>query len=359
MSFYYSMPSDPFFEPNGLFDPNGNKILTPNRAPVSPSGPLVINQPRPYDLLLRELDNQKNRAMEAEDELAKAQADVKRGKEQIAHDATIITSLQARIAELEELVEMQKATIVNQSKTIAEPKTLAHRQSAAPLNPVTPSRQIIPQHSLDASFSTGHLRNGGPPPRFSLPAKPMTGGLPPNGQALLSPLYRARTCRYSMPSRSPVHNVFTIFKGPGKVPPFDFEEKATAFGTQLQGLWAKSEAFGHKYATEPNAWKDSHLDQRVKDYAMAISDSKVASYLLNNPVTRPLQVAKAINFYLVRDVLKITVIKGFNNMVDVEIDQIKHQLRPGESFTSLLSRCALESFADQIWSQKLPQLFVT
>ncbi|KAL1963602.1 hypothetical protein VTN77DRAFT_8047 [Rasamsonia byssochlamydoides] len=387
------MSSDPFLEPKGKgqLTPSRSSRLAVSSA-VSPPGPLVIHQPRPYDLLLRELDHLKTRLRETEDELDKAQSELKGSLFQRAQDAETITRLGSKNAELEDLVNKQKATITNQSRALADPNSLRNRRSAAPLAvslplplPVTPRHQTTTQHSFDASVSNGGLHSAAPvfdmpPPSLNLPMPtPMLMPIPMNAAPLpsapaaqlpahhplgpvpvMSPgdgLYH--TYGFGPSSRSPVCDAFNIpssCQSPGMLPHAhppphcDFEQKVAEFSARFHDLWTKSEAFGRTFAAEPNAWKDSHLDQRVKDYLMLISDCKVASYLLNNPLTRPLQVAKAINFYLVRDVLKITVIKGFDVVADDEIGKIKMQLGPGESstFTYGYTCYMLEYHADKI-----------
>lgn len=62
---------------------------------------------------------------------------------------------------------------------------------------------------------------------------------------------------------------------------------------------------------------------------MSVSDRQGASSLLGSPATRFFLVAKAINAFLVHDVLKVTIIKGFDAQADMEIGGIKKQLFPG------------------------------
>lgn len=63
---------------------------------------------------------------------------------------------------------------------------------------------------------------------------------------------------------------------------------------------------------------------------MAVSDRNGASSLLGSPATRFFLAAKAVNAFLVREVLKVTIIRGFDVQADAEIGGIKKQLFPGE-----------------------------
>jgi len=101
------------------------------------------------------------------------------------------------------------------------------------------------------------------------------------------------------------------------------------FSSRLRELWTKTELFGQVHANVPSIYKDSHLDKRVKEYIMSVSDRQGASSLLGSPATRFFLVAKAINAFLVHDVLKVTIIKGFDAQADMEIGGIKKQLFPG------------------------------
>lgn len=343
--------SEPFVSPTKM---------TPSRRglAVSPSGPLVIHQPGPYDLLLREMNDLKTRLRETEEELDEALAELKETRSQRDQDASTITRLGMRNAELEDLVNRQKMTISNQSRTISDPKALRNRCVALPLTvtmlPAPPHKHTT-QHSYEASISNSRFH--APAPGSDLP--PPVHTAPPSSsthrQPLMSPPVdsmhmHAHTCRFGPhDGRAAIRD---LFSGPSVLAPkviwfqgINFEQKVTEFGARFQGLWTKSEAFGRAYAGEPSAWNDSHLDPRVKDYILSTSDSKVAWHMLSNPVTRPLQIAKAINFYIVRDILRITVIKGFDFTADHEISQIRRHLFPGKLFPSL--RCS--SLPDEIY----------
>ncbi|KAL3467503.1 hypothetical protein BJX64DRAFT_247873 [Aspergillus heterothallicus] len=106
----------------------------------------------------------------------------------------------------------------------------------------------------------------------------------------------------------------------------DYRKEMALFSTRFLGLMRLAEIFGKTHASLPNIFMDSHLDDRVKEYLMAISSRSQASVLIGNTATRGFFVAKAISYYLVRNVLSTSAIKGFDPSVDLEIDQIDEQM---------------------------------
>lgn len=102
---------------------------------------------------------------------------------------------------------------------------------------------------------------------------------------------------------------------------------AAEISSRFRDLWAKTELFSQLYTNTPNAFRDSHLDTRVKDYIMTVSDKHGASSLLESRATRFFLVTKAVNFFLAQEVLKDTVvISGFNNETDAEVSSLMDQL---------------------------------
>ena len=109
------------------------------------------------------------------------------------------------------------------------------------------------------------------------------------------------------------------------------EDHSAEFSSRLNSLWLKSETFANFHANVPNIYKDSHVEQKIKQNLMKISDQSSASFLLGNASTRLFLVAKVINHYLAREVLKINIIKGLYAEVDSEIRLIKQQIFPGNT----------------------------
>ncbi|KAL4766536.1 uncharacterized protein BDW70DRAFT_126178 [Aspergillus foveolatus] len=98
------------------------------------------------------------------------------------------------------------------------------------------------------------------------------------------------------------------------------------FSNRFQTLMRMSEIFGHAHASLPNVFMDSHMDDHVKDYLMAISRGTKASDLLGNAATRGFFVAKAINWYLVEKILNASVTSGFDAAADLvaETPLVRH-----------------------------------
>ena len=230
-----------------------------------------------------------------ENKLVRAQ--LAKATNQIMLDSSTIRKLEAKIADLEDLVQKQKTTISNQSKTISDPKIRHDKWS------VTPCHRVKSHDLFDSSFSD---RTQQPrlfnslPPDFGLQDKEVS-----------STSSSAGTC-------SP-------FEGSQSI----FDKKTIELFSGFKELWMKTELFSKAYGNEPNVCIDSKMNEGAKTYAMIVSNRDSASHLLNNPNTRPFHIAKTINFYLVHQVLKIASIKGFDKAIDAEICQIRQQLYPG------------------------------
>lgn len=285
---------------------------------------------------------------------------------QIEDDTRVIARQNEQIAALEDLVHKQKITISNQSKTISDPRLLRRVQvgvgtsSTSPLSVSTPS-------SASASASAGGVSLGvGLPLVHQGQQLPVGGGVfetnPPvssvssvfdvggDGSArhdtVAGALGLSNVSSQVQQAQAQAQAQLLAGKSPSAWDPVAWSTGAspcaspylnpgtclTEIASRFRELWAKTELFGQIHANTPNAFKDSHLDIRVKDYVMSVSDKHGASSLLDSPATRFFLVAKAINFFLAREVLKTTMIRGFNDQVDAEILSLKEQITPGQSF---------------------------
>ncbi|RAQ64309.1 protein phosphatase 2C [Aspergillus flavus] len=224
------------------------------------------------------------RVKATQERLEEVEAALNRCREYSAQDIETISRQRVRILDLEDLVRKQKTTISNQSKAIADPKRVRMLQSTIPMPifPLTPTQQR----------PIGKLLSLGENSKTSLSCK--RGSLPMSICSLGSS--------------------------------FDTETVIRLISTRLQSLFSRTQKFGHMYTNFPSIQFDSQLNPRVKEYVMSISNKIHASTLLGNPCTRPCVVAKAINFYLVHEILQPTVVKGFDAQVDVEINQIQEHL---------------------------------
>lgn len=237
-----------------------------------------------------------------ENELVKAQ--LVKAHNQILLDSNTIRKLEAKVADLEDLVQKQKTTISNQSKTISDPK-IRHDKWAVAQMPITPCHRAKSHDLFDSSFSDRTQQ----PRLFNV--LPPDFGLQDKGA--LTPSSSAGTC-------SP-------FEGPQSV----FDEKTIELSSRFKELWMKTELFSKAYGNEPNVCIDSKMNEDAKIYAMIVSTRDSASHLLNNPNTRPFHIAKTINFYLVDQVLRIASIKGFDMAIDTQICKIRQQLCSGRT----------------------------
>ncbi|UCK58288.1 hypothetical protein AFCA_001150 [Aspergillus flavus] len=207
------------------------------------------------------------RVKATQERLEEVEAALNRCREYSAQDIETISRQRVRILDLEDLVRKQKTTISNQSKAIADPKRVRMLQSTIPMPifPLTPTQQ--------------------------------------------RPIVRS-------PSSSTPSSASSYSPSVHTLPPPAFDLPASTPQGKLLSLGENSKTIQF----------DSQLNPRVKEYVMSISNKIHASTLLGNPCTRPCVVAKAINFYLVHEILQPTVVKGFDAQVDVEINQIQEHL---------------------------------
>lgn len=273
----------------------------------------------------------------------------------IAQDTLLIGRLQEKVVELQALVQKQKVTISNQSKTISDPRIIRKQSQKqqqqqqvsgcgnGAVVPMTPQRHEQGQgqgqcqglspfespYSSRSGFSGASGASGvgveyfTPPPTFDV----NRNGFVPQflGQCQGQPLPVVNP----LPLPSIWDPLAWSNGSPYAVAYLDPTTCTAEFSSRLRELWTKTELFGQIHANVSSIYKDSHLDKRVKEYIMSVSDRQGASSLLGSPATRFFLVAKAINAFLVREVLKVTIIKGFDAQADMEIGGIKKQLFPG------------------------------
>jgi hypothetical protein len=274
-------------------------------------------------------------------QMGQIQRELDGSRSQMVQDEGTMGHLRRRIEELEELVQKQKATIANQSKAISDPRTGRRQQQNQQQNqPKQPGNGIVypatPHHNhqgpsapyqTPASMRSQHSVASAnvfdcPPPRFELQA--VNGAAPAPGPG-------TGPATAPGPSTNAFGNGIPHVTGPRLHFTYaEIEKHSTDLGKRLQGLFGKMEQWGQAHANVPNVYRDSRLEKRVKEYIMSVSDASTASHLLGNVKTRYFLVAKAINFYLVNEVLKITAVRGFDAVVDAEIEGLKGQLFPGK-----------------------------
>lgn len=294
--------------------------------------------------------------------------DLEDSRARIAQDTVLIGGLQDKVVELEALVQKQKVTISNQSKTISDPRLIRKQQQQqqhpscgnGTVVPMTPQRHAQGQgqcqglspfespYSARSGFSGASGASGvgveylPPPPMFDVNGNGVVPKFPGQCQDQLLPGVNP------LPIPSIWDPLAWSNGSPYAVAYLDPTACIAEFSSRLRELWAKTELFGQVHANIPSVYKDSHLDKRVKEYIMSVSDRQGASSLLGSPATRFFLVAKAINAFLVHDVLKVTIIKGFDEQADMGIGGIKKQLFPGEPLLHVYTypNCATNMLVD-------------
>ncbi|KAK2762218.1 hypothetical protein FQN54_001228 [Arachnomyces sp. PD_36] len=293
---------------------SSNKQLTRAQLEALGSpGPAVM---RPtYEQLWRDYHQLDITFQATRQQLERTQIELGEAMNRAAHDQTQIARLQSTVERQEELIQKQKTTISTQSKTISDPKHLKQQNGAS----TTPQKRSSHGNLLETPH-TNHRR--GIFDRTS-PVRDASVQQPPG-------LFRTSSQQHLMPYRldlAPVSPTKTSFAPPNGGMMMS-EEYIALFPIEFRDLWLKAETFGHLHANAPDIQKDSRIDQKIKQVLMAVSDSSTASFLLNNATTRYFLVGKVINHILTREVLKISVVKGFNAATDSEIGQIKRQIFP-------------------------------
>lgn len=308
----------------------------------TPATSFSASQHHQQDLEL-EIDYLRTHLQSTQETLQTVYLELEDSRAHIAQDTVLISGLQEKVVELEALVQKQKVTISNQSKTISDPRLIRkQQQQQVPggnevVVPMTPQRhghghgqgQCQGPSPFESPYSTRSGYSGAgvgpfePPPLLDVDGNGVVSQFPGQGQS--QPFFGVN------PPLPAIWDPLAWSNGsPYAVAYLDLSSCIAEFTSRLHELWTKTELFGQVHANTPSVYKDSHLDRRVKEYIMSVSDRQGASSLLGSPATRFYVVAKAINAFLVHDVLKVTIIKGFDAQADMEIGGIKKQLFPGE-----------------------------
>ncbi|KAL3492901.1 hypothetical protein BJX62DRAFT_235843 [Aspergillus germanicus] len=310
-------------------------------------------------------------------EMERLRRELEDSRQRIDRDTEVINNLHEKVTELEELVKKQKITISTQSRTISDRRVLRknqqqhqQQQHQSPMGvfPMTPTHHSHVQQyqfpgsgasAVSCAGNVGGAPGGGvylvhqspspfdiqtpqsvhsssirptsqcstvfdqPPPKFEI-----SSGLSAPAPTSFAPPGLAKASAQNV--LNPMAIGLSNSSDPGisfyPHPVDDYRKELADFSTRFLGLMRSAEIFGQTHASLPSIFMDSHLDDRVKDYLMAISSRSQASVLIGNAATRGFFVAKAISYYLVHNVLTTSAIKGFDISVDLEIDQIEEQM---------------------------------
>ncbi|GBF64853.1 hypothetical protein TMEN_7569 [Trichophyton mentagrophytes] len=110
-------------------------------------------------------------------------------------------------------------------------------------------------------------------------------------------------------------------------PPYNSSD----FANRLVGLWTASKCFAMKYTNTNFVYDEKAVSEELRSFLSHASSN--ASELLSNISTRFLMVSKMINWFITRTVLKTSVVNGFDPTVDSEIQQMTTHLHSGTPAT--------------------------
>ncbi|EZG21491.1 hypothetical protein H107_00528, partial [Trichophyton rubrum CBS 202.88] len=100
------------------------------------------------------------------------------------------------------------------------------------------------------------------------------------------------------------------------------------FANRLVGLWTASKCFAMKYTNTNFMYDEKAVSEELRSFLSHASSN--ATELLSNVSTRFLMVSKMINWFITRTVLKTSVVNGFDPTVDSEIQQMTTHLHSGK-----------------------------
>lgn len=287
-----------------------------------------------------------------------------------------IRNLKAQIRRLTAHIEKQDVTIKTQSRTIQDPRSLRQRRmeetstslsaTAQPWSPQNVQSLVGPMQSLSfggtqqfaagntetIQYYPGHGYPAGPSPQipYQMPysiepaASPMGTQFELNGtiagarlQGLFNPApsVGGPTQMYINPQNTMPQTTFTTPAGNSNANAaaaysgIEFEAKSTDFGGRFRSLWGKIDKFGRIYAVNDEL-HPKNIPAPLKEYMMLDSNAAVAIRYLNHAMTKPMCVAKVINFYLCKKILKYTeIIKNLSPSIDGEILNAKRSMTLG------------------------------
>lgn len=292
-----------------------------------------------------------------------------------------IRNLQHQICRLNVHIQKQDVTIKNQSRTIQDPRSVRQRRMeetstclSATAQPWTP-QNIQSLAGAMQSFSLGR------PQQFAAGNSDNTQYYPPHGYPIGPAPQMPYQMSYSIePSAPPMGTQFelngtiagarlqglfnptpsvggptqmhmnpqntmqqptmhqTIFPTPGgnsnaygatAYSGIEFETKSTDFGGRFRSLWGKIDNFGRIYVVSDEL-HPKNIPAPLKDYMMLDPNAAIAVKYLNHAMTKPLCIAKVINFYLCKKMLKYTeIIKNLSPSIDGEILNAKRKMTLG------------------------------
>lgn len=302
--------------------------------------------------------------------------EIRAREKEIKHRDDEIRNLQNQIRRLNAHIQKQDVTIRTQSRTIQNPRSVRQRRMgetssclSATAQPWTPQnvQSLVgtmqsfslggPQHFAagNGDNTQNHPPHGyptGPGPQMpyqtSYPIEPT--GLPMGTQfelngtiagARLQGLFNptpsvGEPAQMHMNPQNTMHQ--RTLPTPGgssnahSATPYsgiEFEAKTADFGGRFRILWGKIDNFGRIYVVNDQL-RPENIPAPLKEYMMLDPNTAIAVKYLNHAMTKPMCIAKVINFYLCKKMLKYTeIIKNFSPSIDGEILNAKRKMTLG------------------------------
>ena len=99
----------------------------------------------------------------------------------------------------------------------------------------------------------------------------------------------------------------------------------------ISPLFHRGEEWARQYCSIPSRARDDNMPINLRERIKYLTNSQEAPILLSQTSTRPLIVAKMINYEITQVCLRPSVIDGFRPSVDSELRNIRRQNTPGVS----------------------------
>ena len=285
---------------------------------------------------------------------------IEHNEAEIEHLKNLLKDKDGQIGELGEKVRKMQTTIKVQSDQISS-KPVA--------SSTTPQRkgstQQTFQHDALASQNTGQAKlYTQPPPIYNVrPSQQTSTFIPPtlhhqrssniaasalNPRAIYTPPLSLNQKAPSMPTYgAPTHPLQQ-----GKIDSYgalvvrNAETDDFDFPSDITRLYKLVEEWTRNYANLPNAQRDTVLPSKLVKALDSAAHPSATPGLLSSGSTRYLLVARYLNEFLEKNILKIKVIKGFSPSHENILKKLKSDLQPEMSIHS--RRASMQAMCDTI-----------
>lgn len=310
-----------------------------------------LQQTRVHSDLLTELRQTQGHLSFARSELDRIHALLDEAYAQAKHDRELIIGMQAKISELESRISQEQTAMVVSSS----------RSRTGSFPPCNNSNSSNNYNGSEGSSQSGPAKSGsemGTSPRF------------PDSYDQSASQYAMRSSMAEKPGDStspdsvggpvsPAADLFSPFPsmvlGPQFTKPIKIEDPTfneKDFGQKLGELWDVAESYAKAYTNTPNTDGDREIQGKLLECVMWGCSKHTVAGLMNDESSRFLVVAKALNNFIAREILKIGIVEGFDSTADSEISQLKTNSYSSKFKALFLSNLTLTDFS----SFFLPQL---